>query len=128
MFFSVLSYGITHSQQHNIIIRNNCVWSVSGICSGLHHSAKNGLCHLCYHTIEGDHKVKNKERYWICPKYNLKTQLRFSIWFCKTNLKVIKFVMMLYCFTELNIRNTQKTNKASLPHKNEDYELFSCGH
>ena len=36
--------------------------------------------------------------------------------------------MMLYCFTELNIRNTQKRNKASLPHENEDYELFSCGH
>ena len=81
---------------------------------------KTGLCHLCYHTIEGDHKVKNKERYQICPKCNLTTQLRFSIMFCKTKLKLMEFVMMLYCYTALNISNTHKRDKATLSHMNKD--------
>ena len=89
---------------------------------------KSGLCHLCCHTIEGGHTVNNKGIYWRCLKFNLTTPLKISTMFYKTKLKLLEFVMMLYCFTKLNIRNTQKRNKSSLPNKNKDYELFSCGH
>ena len=44
--------------------------------------------------------------------------------FYKNKLKIIKFVMMLYCFTELNIKTPMKEIK---PHRNKDYELLSCG-
>ena len=69
---------------------------------------KTGVCHLCYHTMEGDHKVNNKGRYWRCLKCNLTTLLRFSTVFYKSKLKLVNFVMMLYCFTEPNKRNTPK--------------------
>ena len=57
--------------------------------------AKTCLCHLCYHTIEGDHKVNNKGRYWRCLKCNLTNPLRFSTMFYKTKLKLIEFVRRL---------------------------------
>ena len=62
--------------------------------------------------------INNKGRYWRCLKCNPTPPLRFSTMFYKTKLKLIRFVMILYCFTELKIRNTQKRNKASVPHEN----------
>ena len=60
--------------------------------------------------------INNKGRYWRCLKFNPTPPLSFSTMFYKTKLKLIKFVIILYCFTELKIRNTQKKNKASVPH------------
>ena len=70
------------------------------------------------HTIEQDHKVKNKERYWRCLKCILKTSLRFGTIFYKIKLKVNNFVMMVYCFTEWNRTNAWSSNKSSLQHEN----------
>ena len=44
--------------------------------------------------------------------------------FYKSKLKLIKFDVMVYCFTELNITNIQKENKASLPQETQYYCLF----
>ena len=50
-----------------------------------------------------------KIKFWPRKKnLLLECLLRFSTMFYKTKLKLIEFVMMLDCFTELNIRNTQK--------------------
>ena len=45
--------------------------------------------------------------------------------FYKRKLKLIKFDMMVYCFIERNITNTQKENKASLPQENQYHCLFN---
>ena len=62
------------------------------------------------------------------PKIKPDNSPEIQYMFYKTKLKLIQFVMLLYLFTEMNIQNTQKRNKAFLPHKNKDYELSSCGH
>ena len=103
-------------------------WSASGICSGLHYPGKKwSLPYMLSYHRRG-HTVNNKGKYWRCLKFNLTTPLKISTMFYKTKLLLLQFVMMLYCFTELNIRNTQKRNKSPLPKKNKDYDLFSIGH
>ena len=77
---------------------------------------------LSYHwrVLQGQQQGK----YWRCLKCNLTTPVRFSTMFYKTKMKLVKLFMMLYCFTELNIRNTQKRNQSSLPHENQDNIFF----
>ena len=79
---------------------------------------KPGHCHYCYHTIEGDHKVNNKEIYWRCQKCNLTTSLRFGTIFYNSKLKLINFVTMVYWFTKRNRTNGHTSNKESLPQEN----------
>ena len=47
---------------------------------------KTGVCHLCYHTIEGDHKVNNKEIYFI---------LIFFIMACYIIIFVINIILVV---------------------------------
>ena len=51
--------------------------------------------------------------------------LRFGTIFYKSKLKLINFVMMVYCFTKWNRKNAQTSNKESLPqnnYKDKDYK------
>ena len=79
---------------------------------------KTGLCRKCYATILGEYKVKKNERYWRCTKCNITTSLRFGTILYQTKLKLINFIMLVYCFTERNRTNAQTSNKASLPQEN----------
>ena len=103
--------------------------SASSICSGLHHPVKKTGCnYLCYNTIEGDHIVNNKVWYWRSLSCNLTTPLRFNTMYYKTKLKLIKFVMRLYCFTELKKKKHPEKKKMFLQHKKQDnfFKIIIC--
>ena len=79
---------------------------------------KTGFCQKCQETIKGEMKVKGNHRYWKCKECKVKTSMKYGTIFYQSNIKLISFILLAYCFTERNIKHSQTSNEASLPQEN----------
>ena len=79
---------------------------------------KTGFCQKCKETIKGDMKVKGNHRYWKCKPCNVKTSMKYGTILYQSNIKLMSFILLAYCFTERNRNHSQTSNEASLPQEN----------
>ena len=79
---------------------------------------KTGFCQKCQETIKGEMKVKGNHRYWRCKECKVKTSMKYGTIFYQSNIKLISFILLAYCFTEQSRKHSQTSNEASLPQEN----------
>jgi hypothetical protein len=63
-------------------------------------------------------KVKGNHRYWKCKECNVKTSMKYGTLLYQSNIKLMSFILLAYCFTERNRNHSQTSNDASLPQEN----------
>ena len=78
-----------------------------------------GICKTCNTVITGDYKKNTLNfLYWQCPSCKGaagKTALRANTVFANSNIKLERFVMLMWSFVERGKTYTQIINGASLP-------------
>ena len=80
--------------------------------------SKTGFCQKCHEKIKGDMIVKENHGYWKCKEFKVKTSMKFRTIKYPSNIKLIGFILLAYCFTDQNQIHCQTSNKASLPQEN----------
>ena len=77
---------------------------------------KEGTCRKCNDKLGGKFKSStNNHRYWWCSECATKTYLRQNTVLENSNLRLERFVMLVYSFTERNTTYNQTRKEACLP-------------
>ena len=70
-----------------------------------------GNCNKCDMPIESDYKRNKNYIYWTCNSCRTKTALRSNTVLANSNLKLERFVLVMYCFSDRNRTYKQIINK-----------------
>ena len=74
-----------------------------------------GHCNKCQIPIESDYKRNKNYIYWTCSNCKTKTALRSNTVLANSHLKLERFVLLMYCFSDRNRTYKQIINEACLP-------------
>ena len=74
-----------------------------------------GTCQKCDHKIAGGVKVDGINLYWWCSRCRVKTPMRKGTVLENSNLKLDRFVLLMYSFVNRGSTYQQMVNEACLP-------------